>query len=328
LLSTNNSMLRIGVIAKVKELPKVCSSISGMKEIQFIGFHAIDNPKFSNNFARFNSLEEIVVATDAVYITSGAANQEGIIEFCIKNQMHTLIEFPFTINSDKGNYLMHLAHEANVKLQVGNPLKFTPVYQNIKDKFDSPMFIESHQLQKLNHELTDTSVIQNLMIKDIDVILSVVQSSVKKISANGVAVVNGTPDIMNARIEFDNGCVANLTASRISLNPMHKIRIFQRNSYINVNFEDNEAHIFQMASGKEKGKGKMTLKLSEGNEKEVFYIKPELSESNGIREEILSFKESIENNIDNDLTITKALSSIEIAQLVAEKVAQASMIME
>ena len=321
-------MLRIGVIAKVKELPKVSSSISGMKEIQFIGFHAIDNPKFSNNFARFNSLEEIVVATDAVYITSGAANQEGIIEFCIKNQMHTLIEFPLNINSDKGNYLMHLAHEANVKLQVGNPLKFTPVYQNIKDKFDSPMFIESHQLQKLNHELTDTSVIQNLMIKDIDVILSVVQSSVKKISANGVAVVNGTPDIMNARIEFDNGCVANLTASRISLNPMHKIRIFQRNSYINVNFEDNEAHIFQMASGKEKGKGKMTLKLSEGNEKEVFYIKPELSESNGIREEILSFKESIENNIDNDLTITKALSSIEIAQLVAEKVAQASMIME
>ena len=143
-------MLRIGVIAKVKELAKVCSSVSGMKEIQFIGFHSVDDTKFSNNFARFNSLEEITAATDAVYIASGAANQEGIIEFCIKHQMHTLIEFPFTINSDRGNYLMNLAHEANVKLQVGNPLKFTPVYQNIKDKFDSPMFIESHQLQKLN----------------------------------------------------------------------------------------------------------------------------------------------------------------------------------
>ncbi|MBI35827.1 MAG: hypothetical protein CMP67_10755 [Flavobacteriales bacterium] len=321
-------MLRIGVIAKAKELTKICSSISGMKEIQFIGFHATDDKKFLNNYARFKTLDEIVAATDAVYIASGAANQEGIIEFCIKNQMHTLIEFPFRINSDRGNSLMHLAHEANIKLQVGNPLKFTPVYQNIKDKFDSPMYIESHQLQKLNHELTDTSVIQNLMIKDIDVILSVVQSSVKKISANGVPVVNGKPDIMNARIEFDNGCVANLTASRISVNPMHKIRIFQRNSYINVNFEDNEAHIFQMASKEEKGKGKMTLKLSEGNEKEVFYIKPELSESNGIKEEILSFKESIENNTDNDLTITKALSSIEIAQVVAEKVAQSFMIME
>ena len=222
---------------------------------------------------------------------------------------------------------MNLAHEANIKLQVGNPLKFTPVYQSIKDNFDAPMFIESHQLQSLSSELTNTSVIQNLMLKDIDVILSIVQSSVKKISANGVAVVNGTPDITSARIEFDNGCVANLTASRISLNPMHKMRIFQRNSYLNINFEDNEAHIFQMALG-EQGKGNMTLKLSDGLEKEVFYINPELKNSNPIQEEIKSFIESIENNWDNDLTIPKALNSIEIAQLVAEKVTQASMIME
>lgn len=321
-------MLRIGVIAKVKELPKICSSISGMEEVQFIGFHSLNDSKFTNNHARFKSIDDIISATDAIYISSNAAGEEDVIEVCIKNQIHTLVEFPFIIDSDRGNFLMNLAHEANVKLQVGNPLKFTPVYQNIKDRFDSPMFIESHQLQSLNTELTDTSVIQNLLIKDIDVILSIVQSSVKKISANGVAVVNGTPDITNARIEFDNGCVANLTASRISLNPMHKMRIFQRNSYLNINFEDNEAHIFKMASGDKKGKGKMTLKLSSGDEKEVFYIKPELGDSNAIQEEIKSFKESIENNWDNDLTIPKALNSIEIAQLVAEKVAQASMIMK
>lgn len=320
-------MLRIGVIGKVEELPKLCSSISGMEEVQFIGFHSLDDEKFTNNHARFNSIDEIIAATDAIYISSKAADAEELIETCIKNQIHTLVEFPFIIDTDRGNFLMNLAHEANIKLQVGNPLKFTPVYQNIKDRFDSPMFIESHQLQSLNTELTNTSVIQNLMLKDIDVILSIVQSSVKKISANGVAVVNGTPDITNARIEFDNGCVANLTASRISLNPMHKMRIFQRNSYLNINFEDNEAHIFQMALG-EQGKGKMTLKLSDGLEKEVFYIKPELKNSNPIQEEIKSFIESIQNNWDNDLTIPKALNSIEIAQLVAEKVAQASMIMK
>ncbi len=321
-------MLRIGVIAKVKELPKICSSISGMIEVQFIGFHSLDDSKFTNNHARFNSINEILLATDAIYISSNAANEKDVLEVCIKSQIHTLVEFPFIIDAERGNFLMNLAHEANVKLQVGNPLKFTPVYQNIKDRFDSPMFIESQQLQSLNTELTNTSVIQNLMIKDIDVILSIVQSPVKKISANGVAVVNGTPDITNARIEFDNGCIANLTASRISLNPMHKMRIFQRNSYLNVNFEDNEAHIFKMASGDKKGKGKMTLKLSSGDEKEVFYIKPELNDSNPIQEEIKLFKESIDNNWDNDLTIPKALNSIEIAQLVAEKVAQASMIME
>ena len=320
-------MLRIGVIGKIEELPKLCASISKMEGVQFIGFLSIDNNRYTNNFARFNSTDEILAATDTIYISSKAADNEDLIETCIRNQIHTLVEFPFIIDSDRGNFLMNLAHEANIKLQVGNPLKFTPVYQNIKDQFDSPMFIESNQLQSLNTELTNTSVIQNLMLKDIDIILSIVQSSVKKISANGVAVVNGTPDITNARIEFDNGCVANLTASRISLNPMHKMQIFQRNSYLNINFEDNEAHIFKMAIGKQ-GKGKMTLKLSDGIEKEVFFIKPELGKSNPIQEEIKLFIESIENNLDNDLTIPKALNSIEIAQLVAEKVAQASMIME
>ena len=320
-------MLRIGVIGKIEELPKLCASISKMEGVQFIGFLSIDNTRYTNNFARFNSTDEILAATDTIYISSKAADNEDLIETCIRNQIHTLVEFPFIIDSDRGNFLMNLAHEANIKLQVGNPLKFTPVYQNIKGQFDSPMFIESNQLQSLNTELTNTSVIQNLMLKDIDIILSIVQSSVKKISANGVAVVNGTPDITNARIEFDNGCVANLTASRISLNPMHKMQIFQRNSYLNINFEDNEAHIFKMALGKQ-GKGKMTLKLSDGIEKEVFFIKPELGNSNPIQEEIKLFIESIENNLDNDLTIPKALNSIEIAQLVAEKVAQASMIME
>ncbi|MBL56566.1 MAG: hypothetical protein CMP61_05215 [Flavobacteriales bacterium] len=320
-------MLRIGVIGKVEELQKLCSSISGMEEVQFIGFHAVDDHKFSNNFARFNSIDEIITATDTIYISSKAADKEDLIETCIRSQIHTLVEFPFIIDSERGNLLMNLAHEANIKLQVGNPLKFTPVYQNIKDQFDAPMFIESQQLQSLNTELTNTSVIQNLMLKDIDMILSIVQSSVKKISANGVAVVNGMPDITNARIEFDNGCVANLTASRISLNPMHKMRIFQRNSYININFEENEAHIFQTALGKQ-GKGKMTLKLSDGMEKEVFFIKPELDKTNPIQEEIKSFIESIKNNLDNDLTIPKALNSIEIAQMVAEKIAQSSMIME
>jgi predicted dehydrogenase len=319
--------LRIGVIGKIEELPKLCTSISKMEGIQFIGFLSIDNTRYTNNFARFNSIDELLSATDTIYISSKAADTEDLIETCIRSQIHTLVEFPFVIDSDRGNLLMNLAHEANIKLQVGNPLKFTPVYQNIKNQFDSPMFIESNQLQSLNTELTNTSVIQNLMLKDIDIILSIVQSSVKKISANGVAVVNGTPDITNARIEFDNGCIANLTASRISLTPMHKMQIFQRNSYLNINFEDNEAHIFKMALGKQ-GKGKMTLKLSDGIEKEVFFIKPELGKSNPIQEEIKLFIESIENNLDNDLTIPKALNSIEIAQLVAEKVAQASMIME
>jgi predicted dehydrogenase len=321
-------MLRIGVIGEASELAKLCSSIETMKEIHFIGFHCLDDPNFVNTHARFSTKEELLVATDSVYISSKAANYDSVIETAIKNQIHTLVEFPFIIDTDTGNDLMNLAHEANIKLQVGNPLKFTPVYMGIKNMFDSPMFIESHQLQSLSTELTDTSVIQNLMIKDIDVILSIVNSTVRKISANGVAVVNGTPDITNARIEFDNGCVANLTASRISFNPMHKMRFFQRNSYINVDYTSNEAHMFKLKEASQTSSSKLTIDLGQSGKKEVIYQQPKLNNSNPIQEEIKSFIESIENNTDNDLTIPKALYSIEIAQLVAEKVKTAAMIIE
>lgn len=321
-------MLRIGVIGEASELVKLCDSIGTMDEVHFIGFHCIDDPSFQNTHARFTSIDSILVATDSIYISSKAANCEGLLETSIRNQIHTLVEFPFIIDSDQGNSLMNLAHEANVKLQVGNPLKFTPVYMGIKDKFDAPMFIESHQLQSLNTTLTDTSVIQNLMIKDIDVILSIVQSTVKKISANGVAVVNGTPDITNARIEFDNGCVANLTASRISFNPMHKMRFFQRNSYINVDYVSNEAHMFTLKEASKSTKGKFTLNLGNSGEKEVIYQQPKFNVTNPVQEEVKLFIESVENNLDNDLTIPKALYAIEIAQKVAQKVTAAAMIIE
>jgi predicted dehydrogenase len=319
-------MLRIGVIGDASELVKLCASIGSMEEVHFIGFHCTDDANFENTHARFTSIESILLATDSIYISSKAANCEGLLEMSIRNQIHTLVEFPFIIDPEHGNSLMNLSHEANVKLQVGNPLKFTPVYMGIKDRLDTPMFIESHQLQSLSTSLTDTSVIQNLMIKDIDVILSIVQSKVKRISANGVAVVNGTPDITNARIEFDNGCVANLTASRISFNPMHKMRFFQRNSYINVDYISNEAHMFTLKNASKSKKAKFTLNLGNSGEKEVIYQQPKFDVSNPIQEEVKLFIGSIENNIDNDLTIPKALYAIEIAQKVAKKVEMAAMI--
>lgn len=321
-------MLRIGVIGLANELPKLCSSLSGMEEVQFIGFHALNDSEFKNNFARFVTVEELFLGTDCIYISSKAANHEDLIEKAVKNQIHTLVEFPFVADADRACSLMNLAHEANIKLQVSNPLKFSPVYLGIKDRSISPTFIESQQLQTLSPALAETSVIQNLLLKDIDVILSVVQSTVKKVSATGIAVVNGTPDITNARIEFDNGCIANLTASRISLAPQHSMIFYQKNSYVNVDFNTNEAHIFQMMSQAENCKGDMTLKMKNGSQKEVFHKVPKLNTLNPIQEEVKVFVESVVKNWDNDSTITKALYAIEIAQMVAEKVKMASMIMD
>lgn len=321
-------MLRIGVIGLANELPKLCSSLSGMKEVQFIGFHALNDSEFKNNFARFGTVEELFLGTDCIYISSKAANHEDLIEKAVKNQIHTLVEFPFVADADRACSLMNLAHEANIKLQVSNPLKFSPVYLGIKDRSINPTFIESQQLQTLSPALAETSVIQNLLLKDIDVILSVVQSTVKKVSATGIAVVNGTPDITNARIEFDNGCIANLTASRISLAPQHSMIFYQKNSYVNVDFNTNEAHIFQMMSQTQNCKGDMTLKMKNGSQKEVFHKVPKLNTLNSIQEEVKVFVESVVKNWDNDSTITKALYAIEIAQMVAEKVKMASMIMD
>ena len=314
-------MLRIGIIGVVSELPKLCSSIAEMKEIQFIGFHCINDENFANNFARFSSLNELLLATDAVYISSKSANHEDVIERSIKNQIHTLVEFPFIIDTDRGNELMNLAHEANIKLQVGNPLKFTPVYLGIKDKFDSPMFIESHQLQSINSELTNTSVIQNLMIKDIDVILSIVQSSVKKISANGVAVVNGTPDITNARIEFENGCVANLTASRVSLKKMRKTRVFQKDAYVSIDFLEKKTEIVSLREVSSWNPFAMNIEVDAvGNKKTVQLHKPKIKQLNAIQEELVTFAQAIQNNNTPLVTLNDGCKALRVAHIIMEKI--------
>ncbi|MGN9422016.1 Gfo/Idh/MocA family protein, partial [Enterococcus faecium] len=126
--------------------------------------------------------------------------------------------------------------EANVKLQVGHVERFNPAFLAIKDIPLNPMFIEVHRLAQFNPRGTEVSVILDLMIHDIDIILSLVKSDVKSIAASGVNVMTETPDIANVRIEFNNGCVANLTSSRISMKKMRKMRLFQKDAYIGIDF--------------------------------------------------------------------------------------------
>jgi len=183
------------------------------------------------------------------------------------------------------------------------------------------MFIESHQLQSLTSELTETSVIQNLMIKDIDLILSIVQSSVKKISANGVAVVSETPDIANARIEFDNGCVANLTASRVSLTSMRKTRIFQKNAYITIDFSNKTSQILQLSEVTEKT-DEFSILLDLGKDKkkkEINFVKPEIKENNAIKDELTSFAKSILNNHQPLVTVEDGYNALRIASIIHDK---------
>ena len=183
------------------------------------------------------------------------------------------------------------------------------------------MFLETHRLAEFNPRGTDVPVVLDLMIHDIDIILSLVKSNIKKINASGVAVVSDTPDIANARIEFDNGCVANLTASRISLKNMRKTRIFQRDAYITIDFLTKESEIIRMKSDiDEKDPFAMIMDLGNGKKKQIYFEKPESLSTNAIQEELKSFAESINKNTPVSVSLEDGHQALDVAHQILEKI--------
>lgn len=217
--------------------------------------------------------------------------------------------------------LLSLAREANVKVQVGHVERFNPAFRAALPYLKQPMFIETHRLAQFNPRGTDVPVVLDLMIHDIDTILSVVKSSVRKISASGVAVVSESPDIANTRIEFDNGCVANLTASRISLKNMRKSRFFQKDAYISVDFLEKEMEVVQMETlHGEAGPYDMILEMGEGKpSKKIMFNKPEIEQTNAIKEELRAFSESIINDTTPIVSLEDGLLALEVAEQILDK---------
>lgn len=234
---------------------------------------------------------------------------------------HIFIEKPITNTTEEAKSLISLSSEANVKVQVGHVERFNPAFLAIQDKIVNPMFVETHRLAEFNPRGTDVSVIHDLMIHDIDIVLSIVKSNVKRISANGVAIVSDTPDIANARIEFDNGCVANLTASRVSLKSMRKTRIFQNNAYISVDFSNKKSEVLQMKTiTGEPDPFSVVLDLGNGKgKKEIVFDKPEIIENNAIKDELESFALAITQDNQPLVTVEDGYNALRIASIIYEK---------
>ena len=236
-------MLKIGVLG-AGHLGKIhIKCILQIEEYELVGFYDPDKKvtedvKNQFNIKSFDSLAELIENCDVVDIVTPTLSHYDCARSAIMASKHIFIEKPITNTTEEAKSLMNLAEEAKVKVQVGHVERFNPAFLSVQNTIENPMFIETHRLTEFNARGTDVSVIHDLMIHDIDIILSIVKSNVKRISANGVAVVSETPDIANARIEFDNGCVANLTASRVSLTSMRKTRIFQKNAYITIDFSN------------------------------------------------------------------------------------------
>ena len=318
-------MVKIGV-AGAGHLGKIhIKLLKEIKEADFVGFYDIDeqnSKKVEQEFGipGFKSFEELLNEVDALDIVTPTTTHFEIAKKAIKRQKHVFIEKPVAASVKEAEQLVKLSYEAGVKTQVGHVERFNPAFLTAKSHIDNPMFIEVHRLSQFNPRGTDVSVIFDLMIHDIDLSLNITGSRVKKINSSGVAVVSETIDIANTRLEFDNGAVANLTASRISLKKMRKMRLFQKDAYIAIDFLDKIVEIMQMQSVEKAGNPYGIYFDTPKGKKQILYKKPDVAENNAIKDELTEFCKSIINNKNTVVSIEEGYEALKVAEEIDKQI--------
>jgi len=321
-------MIKIGVLG-VGHLGKIhLNCILQVDDFQLIGFYDPDPERVKviekeYNIKGYNSVSELVDAVDVVDIVTPTISHFSCAKEAIRKSKHVFIEKPIVTTPEEALELISLATEAGVKVQVGHVERFNPAFLAAQPYINSPMFIETHRLALFNPRGTDVPVVLDLMIHDIDIVLSAVKSKVRRVHASGVNVVSDTPDIANARLEFENGAVANLTASRLSLKNMRKTRMFQRDAYITVDFLDKVAEIVRMDEIDTMPDDPMAMVLDLGvgkKKKRIFFEKPDIENINAIVEELRSFKDSILHNTEPPVTIHDGYHALQVAHMIMDKI--------
>ena len=310
-------MLKVGVVG-CGHLGKIHTKLLSQSEnYKLIGIYDKDNEesiRVSNEFKciSFESFDSLLDSVDVIDIVAPTPFHFNYAKQAINKNKHVFIEKPVCTTSKESEELIKLGDLKKVKIQVGHVERFNPAFTKVESEISKPMFIESHRLAKFNPRGTDVSVVLDLMIHDIDIILKTVDSKVKDILSSGVSVISETPDIANARIEFENGCVANLTASRVSLKNMRKTRFFQSGKYISVDFLNKESEVVEIDSDNN-AIPIMTLELANGIKKNIVFNKPKIKENNAILDELNSFAESINKNKVPKVNITDGHNALDIA---------------
>jgi len=312
-------MIKVGVLG-AGHLGKIHLRLLQQSEkYELVGFYD-ENPenaeKISKEFGykRFHTIATLIHAVDVVDIVTPTLSHYKCAKVAIKSGKHVFIEKPISNTVAEAEEIIALAKQFNVKGQIGHVERFNPAFIATKNMIENPMFIETHRLAEFNPRGTDVPVVLDLMIHDIDAILSVVNSPVKNINASGVSVISDTPDIANARIEFENGCVANLTASRISLKNMRKSRFFQKDAYISVDFLEKKCEVVKMKDAPEvPGDFDMILQNAEGVKKQIYFANPDVEQNNAILDELESFAEAIQNDTDPVVTLEDGTEALRVA---------------
>ncbi len=315
-------MLNVGVLG-AGHLGKIhLKLLQQSKKYNLVGFYdpiEENAKKVANEFGykSFKSVNELIKNVDIVDIVTPTLSHFDCAKEAITAGKHIFVEKPITKTIEQANTLIELIKKHKVKGQVGHVERFNPAFTAVKNSIHNPMFIEGHRLAEFNPRGTDVPVVLDLMIHDIDIILSIVNSKVKHVSASGVSVISDTPDIANARIEFENGCVANLTASRISLKNMRKTRFFQKDAYIAVDFFEKATEVVRMKNAPEKpGDFDMILQNAEGIKKQIYFENPTIETNNAILDELETFADAINNNTTPIVSLQQGTEALRVAQMI------------
>jgi predicted dehydrogenase len=318
-------MLKLGIIG-TGHLGKF--HISNWKEIEgveIVGFH--DPSDLAANEAiekfglkRFDDVESLLDKVDAIDVITPTQFHFPVCSAALRKSKHVFVEKPMVNNMEEARALLKLVAESKVKFQVGHVERFNPALIALGDRQLEPMFIEVHRLAQFNPRGTEVSVILDLMIHDIDIVLHLVKSGIKQISASGVSVMTETPDIANVRIEFLNGCVANLTSSRISMKKMRKMRLFQKDAYIGIDFLDKKTEVIRMMKEQEEpGAFSFDIETPNGS-KTIVVENPEVSVQNAIKAELTAFRDSIVNNTPTLVSEMDGFQAMDVAHQILEKI--------
>lgn len=318
-------MLKIGVFG-AGHLGKIhLTQWKEVEGIELIGFYDPDQEKAASiagelGLKSYPDIDELINDSDALDIVSTTITHYEIAKKCLQAGKHIFIEKPLAQSLDEAQELVQLVKEANVKCQVGHVERYNPAYLALEEQELKPMFIEAHRLAQFNPRGTDVSVILDLMIHDIDILMHLVKSPVRRISASGVSVVSESADIANARIEFDNGCVANLSSSRISMKKMRKMRLFQRDAYIGIDFLEKKTEVISLkGAGAAKGMFDFPIEIPGGEQKTLSVQMPEIQPINSIRLELEEFSKAIIEDKPVRVSVYDGYQAMDVAHQVLKK---------
>lgn len=289
------------------------------EKYELVGFHDKDAESGRKleaelGYKYFESFEDLLDEIEMLDIVTPTVYHYDYALKAIEKGIHFFIEKPVTQTLQQAEEILYKCREFGIKAQVGHVERYNPAFIGAKDYIQNPMFIEIHRLAEFNPRGTDVSVVLDLMIHDLDILLSLVKSKVKQIHASGVSVVSKTPDICNARIEFENGCVANLTTSRISMKAMRKSRFFQQDAYVSVDFLDKKSEVIRMKPAPENPSDfDMIIENAEGEKNQILFEYPNIQPNNAILDELESFANAIKYDVPVQVSLEDGTEALKVA---------------